>query len=223
MKGRQFALTTMGADRWPLYARRLLAAAILLGAMGAAGFCLAQRGQAAEARPSDCRELLVNGGFEALTLAPWEGSSAAGFSLLTDFTAHSGDQSAWLGGYQNASDFLTQTVTLPARVITATLQLWVQIDTQEPDNAAALDLLTLEVRDMAGALLSTAATLSNQDHNASWSLRVYNLPLYPQQTVRLVLHAVGDAGQNSTDFHVDDVSLAVCAANQPRFIPWLGR
>ena len=197
-------------------------AVAMLTAISAASLFLVLRPLSAQASPNACRELTVNGGFEATTLDPWRESSAAGFPLLTHWFAHSGDQSAWLGGYENASDYLTQTLTLPAGITTATLQLWVQIDTLEATNAAALDFLTIEVRDQAGAPLSTVASLSNQDYDTSWRQRTYDLPAYARQTVQLVFHATGDAG-NSTDFHVDDVSLAVCAADQKVFMPWLRR
>lgn len=182
---------------------------------------LAGRPVTAQIAPGGCRELVVNGGFEAATLAPWQESSAAGFPLLDSFFVHSGSQSVWLGGYTNASDYLTQTLTLPAGATQAALQLWVQIDTTEANNAAALDIFTVEIKDAAGNLLGTVASLSNQDHSAAWSLRTYNVLAYAGQTVQLVLHGAGSVDNNITDFHVDDISLAVCAADLKVFMPWV--
>ncbi|WP_343413306.1 hypothetical protein [Candidatus Amarolinea dominans] len=39
--------------------------------------------------------------------------------------------------------------------------------------------------------------------------------------MQLVLHGAGSVDNNITDFHVDDISLAVCAADLKVFLPWL--
>ena len=178
---------------------------------------------AAQAAPDGCQELVVNGGFEAATIDPWQESSAAGFPLLDGFFVHSGSQSAWLGGYTSASDYLTQTLTLPAGATLATLQMWMQIETTEANNAAALDIFTVEIKDAAGSLLGAVATLSNQDHSAAWVVHSYDLRAHAGQTVQLVLHGAGSEDSNVTDFHVDDVSLAVCSSDQKVYLPWLHR
>lgn len=178
---------------------------------------------AAQMAPDGCQEMLVNGGFEAATIDPWQESSAAGFPLLDGFFVHSGSQSAWLGGYTNASDYLTQTLTLPAGATLVTLRMWLQIETEEANNAPALDKFTVEVKDSAGNPLGLAATLSNQNHNAAWVSYSYNLLAYAGQAVQLVLHGTGSEDNKATDFHLDDVSLAVCTPDQKVFLPWLHR
>ncbi len=190
-----------------------LIALLLLSAAPAAPQALAS--------PGSCRELIVNGGFEAATLDPWIESSAAGFPLLDNFYVHSGEASVWLGGYINASDYLTQTVNLPAGAGVATLQFWTQISTLEPSGAAALDTLTVQIKNQAGQTLGVVTTLSNQDSSAGWILRSYDVAAYAGQTVYLVFHAANSPDVNSTDFHIDDVSLASCAQDLKVFVPWL--
>lgn len=152
MKGRQFALTTMGADRWPLYVWRLLAAAILLGAMGAAGFVWRSGGRPRRrfvATAENCSSTAVS---RRCTLALWRDCLQLAF-LYDRFYGAQRLSERMVGRLSERQRFLdADSDPAGPQVITATLQLWVQIDTQEPDNAAALDLLTLEVRDMAGAL-----------------------------------------------------------------------
>ena len=83
---------------------------------------------------STSSQLIVNGGFETGSAAPW--ALTAGVlcsnSGCPGETAHSGSWFAWLDGYGfTHTDTATQTVSIPAGKTTATLAFYLHIDTQE--------------------------------------------------------------------------------------------
>jgi hypothetical protein len=65
------------------------------------------------ARAASCPELIVNSGFESGG-APWQTSSTGGYALFSQVRPHTGIWNAYLGGYNNADDQLSQEIMLPA-------------------------------------------------------------------------------------------------------------
>jgi len=98
--------------------------------------------------PLVCQERVTNGGFESgLPPAPWVESSA--FEIVTNdaapgapTSAHAGHWFAWLGGYDDALDVISQTVSLPAGMV-QTLSFWWHIQSEESGSTAfdSLDVM----------------------------------------------------------------------------------
>src|SRR6266513_748897 len=88
---------------------------------------------------STSSQLIVNGGFETGSTAPW--ALTAGVlcsnSGCPGETAHRGSWFAWLDGYGlTHTDTATQSVSIPAGKTTATLAFYLHIDTQEVGSIA---------------------------------------------------------------------------------------
>src|SRR4029077_2983157 len=113
---------------------------------------------------STSSQLIVNGGFETGSAAPW--ALTAGVlcsnSTCSGETAHSGSWFAWLDGYGfTHTDTATQKVSIPAGKTTATLAFYLHIDTQETTRTTAYDTLAVQVLNSSGTVVATLATYSN--------------------------------------------------------------
>jgi cardiolipin synthase A/B len=166
-------------------------------------------------------QLIVDGGFESATKS---GNSAPGWTSVTNTSGqdvivyegpypYAGTNYASEGGYDNVNDTLTQTVTIPSSISSATLTFWVNVVTQETTTTTKYDYLYVEVHNTAGTKLATPLTLSNLDNKSSSNTNgVYfqpaavNLTAYAGETIELVFHATNDY-EKTTTFRIDDVSL----------------
>jgi subtilisin family serine protease len=152
-------------------------------------------------------ELLVNGGFETGTAAPW---SATPFvvSGSRDPPPHAGSFKAWLDGYGSFhADSLSQTVTIPANACAATFSFWVLIRTAETTTTAAPDTLTVTVAP-AGGTATKLATYSNLDAAPSYVQHSFDVTAFRGQTVTIGVRGVEDNAR-ATSFVIDDASLSV--------------
>jgi uncharacterized membrane protein len=166
-------------------------------------------------------QLIVDGGFESATSS---GLSAPGWTATTNISGHTvivyhgayphtGSDYAYEGAYNSGNDTLTQTVTIPSNITSATLTFWVNIVTQETTTTTKYDYLYVEIHNSSGTLLSTPLTLSNLNNTSSKNTSgVYfqpaaiSLAQYKGQTIRLVFHSKTDSSLPTT-FRIDDVSL----------------
>jgi hypothetical protein len=151
------------------------------------------------------KQLLGNPGFETGTAAPW--STATGvISNNSSQPPHSGSWDAWLDGKGTThTDTLSQQVTIPASANTATLSLWLHIDTAET-STTAYDTLKIQILNSAGTLLATPATYSNTDHATGYSQHTFNLAAYIGQTITLKFTGSEDYTKQ-TSFVLDDTAL----------------
>ncbi len=153
--------------------------------------------------------LLTNPGFESGTTG-WSQSSTNGYSLFdsTSGLYHGGTYSAWLGGYDNATDLMYQDLTIPASAQTAYVQFWYLITSDETSVSSQYDMLTVELYDPAtGDWLATLKTLSNLDATSIWTLSApFDVSAFKGRAVRLQFTATTDASLSSS-FFVDDVQL----------------
>ncbi|RDI41848.1 protease pro-enzyme activation domain-containing protein [Falsibacillus pallidus] len=149
-------------------------------------------------------ELITNGGFES-GQSPWTESSSGGYQLVDSSLPHAGSNSAYLNGYNNSTDSIYQTVSIPANATSATLTFWTYVSTQETSHA--YDFLYAQVRNTSGSPLATLLTL-NDGTASGWVKRTYDLSNYKGQTVQIAFKGTNDSS-NPTDFFVDDVSLQV--------------
>jgi subtilisin family serine protease len=155
-------------------------------------------------------ELIVSGGFEP-AVSGWTKSGAAYFS--SGGVQHSGIGYAYIGKSNSVSGALTQQLAIPAGG-TASLSFWLNVTSDEPASAAAVDQLFVEVLSTTGVKLATLATFSNRDEAASGVYHLesgLSLSAFAGQTIRLQFRGVTNA-TNATAFRIDDVSVTTGAA-----------
>jgi len=174
-------------------------------------------------------QLITDGGFESATKS---GLSAPGWTATTNISGHnvivvkgpyphSGQNYASLGGNNNETDTLTQTIAVPSGTPSAPLTFWLNITTQET-NGKAYDYLYVEIHNSSGTLLATPLTLNNtnstSDNNKAgvyFQPRSVDLSSYAGQTIEVVFHATTDY-EKTTTFLIDDVSVTASPAARPR-------
>ncbi|WP_158598349.1 S53 family peptidase [Falsibacillus albus] len=149
-------------------------------------------------------EVITNGGFES-GQAPWSESSSGGYQLVDTSKPHAGSYSAYLNGYNNSTDLIYQTVSIPSSATSATLTFWTYVNTTETSHA--YDYLYAQVRNTSGSTLATLMTV-NDGSGSGWVKHTYDLTSYKGQTVQIAFKGTNDSS-NPTDFFVDDVSLQV--------------
>lgn len=149
----------------------------------------------------------MNGGFENGT-APWVESSSGGYELIDGTRPHTGARSAYLGGYNRATDLVYQTVTIPASSTSDSLSYWWYMTSQE-GTGTAYDFMYAEVRNTSGTLLGTLQTLSNRSTRNTWTQSTLNVAAWKGQTVRIEFRATTDSSL-PTSFFVDDAALNSC-------------
>jgi len=152
--------------------------------------------------------LIVNGGFENATAAPWT-LTAGVLNTSASEPPHSGAKDAWLDGYGTShTDTATQTVTIPSTATTATLTFWLHIDTAETTTTTAFDVLSIQVLNTGGTLLQTLGTFSNLNKAAGYTQRSFNVIAFKGQTIQIRFRGVEDTSLQ-TSFVIDDVALNV--------------
>lgn len=149
---------------------------------------------------------LTNPGFENASEG-WTATSGV-ITTKSDQPAHGGTAKAWLGGYGDShTDKLSQQVALPAAASGISLSFFLHIDTEE-ENPAAVDKLTVRIRDSSGQLLRTLKTFSNLNAAAGFTRQTLDLTAFRGKTVRIEFEANEDS-RLSTSFVLDDFTLAV--------------
>ncbi|MGH8460576.1 MAG: PPC domain-containing protein [Stenotrophobium sp.] len=154
-------------------------------------------------------QLLGNTGFEngSSNPAPWTASSGV-VSNSSSEPPHAGTWDAWLDGYGSShTDTVSQTVTLPSTATTATLSLWLHIDTAET-GSTAYDTLTVELDNASGTRLTTLGTFSNVNANSGYTQHNFDVSGYLGQTVTVKVTGTEDS-RYQTSFVLDDVTLTV--------------
>ena len=82
--------------------------------------------------PPGCSQFMQNGGFEqGPGSCPWGQSSSGGYELIYPAWPRTGSYSAWLGGYDNAYDVMSQVIRIPDNATSATLTFWWYVMTSE--------------------------------------------------------------------------------------------
>jgi hypothetical protein len=151
--------------------------------------------------------LLLNPGFENGSLPPWVATAG----VLNNSSAeppHSGLWDAWLDGYGTShTDSLYQQVAIPSSVTSASLSLWLHIDTAETTTTIAYDTLKVQIRNTSNQVLATLATYSNLNKAAGYSLKSFDVSAFKGQTIRVYLLGVEDVSLQ-TSFVADDFTLS---------------
>ena len=114
---------------------------------------------------------------------------------------------AWLGGYDNAVDSLTQEVTVPADATNVRVRGHRRFITDE--GGGVYDRTWVDITDSAGTQLELLEEWSNQDDNSGWA--AFNFAVggnYQGDVIRLRLRSDAD-GSLSTHFFYDSLLLEV--------------
>ncbi|MFC8538390.1 M28 family peptidase [Streptomyces sp. NPDC057249] len=152
----------------------------------------------------NCRpqQVVANGGFESGT-APWTQTDGVINNRTSEKPAHSGSYQAWLGGWGSThTDYVTQSVTVPAGCSSYRLSFYLRTDTAETPDGNAYDTFTVKLGSR------TLATYSNLDAAGGYVLRTFDVSSAAGQTVTLGFTSKEDA-YLQTSFVVDDVALDV--------------
>jgi hypothetical protein len=129
-------------------------------------------------------ELVQNGGFES-GATNWTATSGV-ITNGSGEAAHAGTYKAWLDGYGSATtDTVTQTVSIPSGITTATFSFWLHIDTAETTTTTVYDTLTVQLQNSSGAVLTTLATYSNLNKNTGYVQKTFDVSAYKGQTVKI--------------------------------------
>ncbi|QJS99643.1 hydrolase [Streptomyces asoensis] len=157
---------------------------------------------------TDCTDtqLLGNAGFES-GATTWSATSGV-ITNSTSESARTGSYYAWLGGNGTAgTETLSQSATLPSGC-SATLSLYLHIDTAETTTSTAYDTLQVQVLNSSGTVLGTLASYSNLNAASGYTQRSFSLSGYAGQTVTLKFTST-EGSKLQTSFVIDDTALNV--------------
>ena len=155
------------------------------------------------------QQILENPGFEnGSNPVPWTATSGVIDSSSAQLP-RSGSWKAWLNGFGVAhTDTLMQQASIPTDITAAKLSFWLHIDSAETTRTKSNDTLKVQLRNSAGATLSTLATYSNLNAAAGYTQLTYDVFAYRGQAVQVYLIGV-ENGSLKTSFVVDDFSLNI--------------
>ncbi|WP_049623899.1 CehA/McbA family metallohydrolase [Frateuria defendens] len=151
-------------------------------------------------------ELIKNGGFESGATS-WTQTSGA-ITSDSGEAAHAGSWKAWLDGYGSShTDYVRQSIAIPATATKATLDFFLHVDTAETSTSTAYDTLKAQIITSSGSYV-TLGTWSNLDAGSGYVERTLDLTAYRGQTIQVNFYGVEDSS-SQTSFVVDDVSVKV--------------
>ncbi len=181
------------------------------------------------ALPAACRNVLVEGGFEGGPEAPtgWQEETRDGSVLVRAEAARRGAFGARLGGRPASEDVLLSDTVVPtfaAEAFSATLRLWLRVESEEPIGDGAQDRLIFAVVGDVPEAVELFASLGDDDRPQSdppsgpapWVAHAFDVSAAfttreDFATARLSLVALTNADDQATTFDVDDIALEVCA------------
>ena len=183
--------------------RGLVLSLVMLGSLALASSVFAQGAAHALSRFPN---LLRNPGFESGPDGTWISSPDV---IGSWGNPHSGYCYAWLNGYgQKHTDWLSQTVTIPSAVTSATLSFWLGIKTDETTTVAEPDRLKVQIRNDYGVTLATLATYSNLDATPDYRYHSFDVTPFRGQKVQVYFLGYEDSSR-PTSFFIDDTALRV--------------
>ena len=170
-------------------------------------------------------ELMVNGGFESSTIAPWAilGTPSGALNVLSVVNPHSGTQCALLANGNTYSQNVFQTIVFPTNLIAATFSFYFDVVTSDP-NTVEDAYFSFYITDVSQNVLANFGRVSNLNPTGGYvrftnSLVTYNGSpnlTYAGKTVQVHFVAATDGYGSDTQFYLDDVSMQVATtANIP--------
>ena len=162
--------------------------------------------------PAQCgQNALRNAGFESgLPGTPWQPYSQAGYQLISIQLPHSGTWGTWLAGYNNALDRVYQGFIVPSGAVTATLEFWWYMFSEDSATTPN-DYLNAVLQSPVGHDLTGRHQVKNTDPRGAWYKRTQNytqLAPWAGRPMWLLFEATTD-GSLQTMFFVDDVSFVI--------------
>ena len=155
------------------------------------------------------QSLITNGSFENGNLG-WTQYSAGRYGLITNKTsypAQSGTYYAWLAGYNNAYDYVSQKITIPSNVSDVFLQYYRYIETTEASLTSEYDRMYVYLSDPAtGNVLNVFRSYSNLSETGIWYKSIFDLSPYKGKSLNLVFSAINDS-LYYTSFLIDNVTV----------------
>jgi hypothetical protein len=157
----------------------------------------------------ECRNVLVNPGFETGTLAGWQASRFVWIWGLGN--CYAGNYCAWMGqGWDGQAD-LSQSVTIPSVAVAQEMSVtltyaWAVTTTKliEPSETC-----TVEIRSAVGEPPRTIQILDNRDVHKYWYTTSADISEFAGQTIQLHFHA-SNYIESEIKFFFDEVSIEVC-------------
>jgi kumamolisin len=154
--------------------------------------------------------LIQNGDFE-LGSASWQEYSSGGFELVDSTNPHSGNYSAYLCGYSNCDDSISQDFAVPAKASSVTVSYWWFGETNHITHYCK-DKFSVQLLNGNGQAIGNIQSACNTDATRSWHQVTFNatslLSKYVGQTVTLVFSATTSSSWVTSSFFVDDVSVS---------------
>ncbi len=155
---------------------------------------------------------LQNTGFESPLNTYWIEQHPYVYTLRTSVKSYNGSYSVVMGGLNNLDEKLFQTFTLPNNIISATVTLWLRVETTEsssfPFDTLEVDLLDDD--DSNGQSIVTPIEYSNNfSPKNSWrkqTIPIIGLDAFQGQTVRLHFRGQTDSF-DYTYFFMDDITF----------------
>ena len=123
------------------------------------------------------------------------------------FPSRGGKGHASIGGPAKTFHLMSETVTVPSTIRRAELSFYLWVVSKNKKRSAN-DVLTVEIRDRAGALLETLGTFSNLDACATYMQRRFDVSRYRGATIRISFTGIQDQGP-PTWFLLDDAALSI--------------
>ena len=156
--------------------------------------------------------IIRNPGFEEGT-THWSEYSSGGFRIISNYPsiAHEGSYYAFLGGYNDAQETISQDITIPHNATDAYLWFWYRITTEETTTATRYDSMRIEIRNPDdNTVIGVLEELSNLNQTGTWWFRSsnYNMLDFRGQTIRLVFSVTNDSTLPTT-FLVDTTGLMI--------------
>ena len=141
----------------------------------------------------------------------WQESSAGGYELVDSTNPHGGQYSAYLCGYSNCDDVISQDFTVPNNVSNISLSYWWYGDTNSTSHSCK-DVFTVTLLDSNGSVIGQVQHSCNTDAKQSWQQMKVDitslLSNYAGQTVTLAFEGKTSYSHTTTAFFVDDVAVS---------------
>ena len=169
-----------------------------------------------------CSDEISEGGFENGSGSAWMESSSNGFQIVDNSAGnkiYSGSWSAWLGGADNETSNVWQSVAISPTAVSATLTYYYRLLSNETSGNCIYDYGYL----LINGVNQTTYPLCSDNNMTDFAQATFDLSAHIGTTVEIRFRVMTD-GSATSSMHVDEVVLEVCepavaACSPPLTIP----